>query len=184
MPCDHHIEEIDVLKERLQEAAALASTTSEEILITMGVKPRRAETGLGYIQTATAARQPHLYKVTAFHEKPDAAQANIYIQNAQMYWHAGIFIFTAEALLKNFAQHAPDILEMAQQAHSKARREDSAHHLGAPDSQAKSPRSFDHAILEKTDRLYMSHLNTNWHDVGTWPSLWRYHAAQEQRKSD
>jgi mannose-1-phosphate guanylyltransferase len=71
-PADHLILKQDLFAEEIKKALEIAS--SENALITLGIKPNRPETGYGYIQAGTkklSGKPDNLRRVKTFTEKPD-----------------------------------------------------------------------------------------------------------------
>ena len=102
LPSDHLLEDGEVWTECIQAAAAVAA---DGYLVTIGIKPTRAETGYGYIRAAeplpafTVGRAvPHV--VAEFVEKPDAERAEQFVASGEYYWNAGIFVMRAAAVLE------------------------------------------------------------------------------------
>ena len=59
---------------------ALSYTADKEVIVTIGIKPSRPETGYGYIAAANPTDVDEIYKVEAFKEKPDLTTAELYRQ--------------------------------------------------------------------------------------------------------
>ncbi|MEO1652545.1 MAG: mannose-1-phosphate guanylyltransferase, partial [Bacteroidota bacterium] len=87
---------------------ALEATASREILVTLGIKPTRPDTGYGYIQFS-AEDAKEVKKVQEFKEKPVLEIAQQYVDSGQYVWNAGIFIWNAQSIQKAFAQFMPEI---------------------------------------------------------------------------
>jgi mannose-1-phosphate guanylyltransferase len=66
-PSDHLILEEDVFKEVIINSLYTAST--EDCLITLGIKPSRPDPGYGYIQYTTKALNENVFKVKTFSPK-------------------------------------------------------------------------------------------------------------------
>ena len=74
LPADHHIPDSRGLRAAVRRAARAARKA--EVLVTLGVKPTRPDTGYGYIQRGprVGAPFPGFHRVKRFVEKPDAAR--------------------------------------------------------------------------------------------------------------
>ena len=79
-------------------------------LVTFGIVPQAPETGFGYIQ---ADAGEGVRKVLRFVEKPDAATAQIYLDQGGYYWNSGMFLFRASRYLEELDRYRPDILAAA-----------------------------------------------------------------------
>lgn len=98
-------------------------------LTTLGIAPTFAATGYGYIQAgevlplvtgdaeqARTGGQPlsEVYRVVAFHEKPDQARASEYLQTGSYWWNAGMFFASAPFLLASLEQYQPRFAQVLQ----------------------------------------------------------------------
>jgi len=75
LPSDHHIARPDAFRDALQAAARACQ---DGTIVTLGIRPSRAETGYGYLRRG-AEKGPGVYSVEAFVEKPDARTAERYV---------------------------------------------------------------------------------------------------------
>ena len=88
-PSDHL-----VTREREFEKAVLAGfdfVEEHDILLTMGIKPTRPETGYGYIQIGKPFGND-FYKVKTFTEKPKKEMAEVFLSTGEFFWNSGIFL--------------------------------------------------------------------------------------------
>lgn len=159
-------------------AKALEFVASNEVLLTLGIQPTRADTGYGYIkyQKEHVMDELCIHKVTAFTEKPSFDKAKHYFLSKEYLWNAGIFIWSAQAIQQAFKKYTPEIDALFKQGN------DSYNTLNEPKFIAKhyplSPDiSIDYAILEKADNVYTIPADIGWSDLGTWASL---HAVLEK----
>ena len=115
LPSDHVIP--DAAAFRAAVLAALPRALAGDI-VTFGVVPTRPETGYGYLHLAPgadpAADTPQ--PLAGFVEKPDAATALRLLAGGRHLWNAGIFLFSARALVAAFRAHRPDMLPPAEAA--------------------------------------------------------------------
>ncbi|MFK8102558.1 MAG: mannose-1-phosphate guanylyltransferase [Saprospiraceae bacterium] len=176
-PSDHIILKEEVFVAQLQRA--LAFTTAENALCTLGIQPTRPDTGYGYINFNEKETQAGIHKVIEFKEKPDEATAQTYVDSGAYLWNAGIFIWKAENVLAAFEQHAKEIHTILAK--------------GAPDYNTKSEQTFidqaypttpsisvDYAIMENAQNIYTIPADIGWSDLGTWASLHEESAKDEQ----
>ena len=94
------------------------------VLVTLGVRPTRPETGYGYIQVGAPLGQAHpkLHRVRRFVEKPDASRARRYLRHGGYLWNAGIFVWTARAILKEIERWMPGAAPRARPVRAEAGR--------------------------------------------------------------
>ncbi len=154
LPSDHHIARPDAFRTAL-EAAARASRDGD--LVTIGIRPTRAETGYGYLRRG-GQRPDGSYAVEAFVEKPDAATAERYLQDTAYAWNAGIFVFRADALLDALKRHLPKV-------HDGLTRDFAALPSISIDSGVMEPES------QTTHRIALVPGDFGWSDVGSFAAL-------------
>jgi mannose-1-phosphate guanylyltransferase len=171
-PADHRIADPRGLGVAVRRAARAA--TAEGVLVTLGVRPTRPDTGYGYIGIGAAANKAHpgLHRVRRFVEKPDAARARRFLASGDFLWNAGIFVWSARAILEEIAAHAPEI----DAALRPLRRSLRAGRGLAPGALARAYRAapalpVDVAVLERSRRVWCLPVTFPWSDVGTWQSL-------------
>lgn len=174
-PADHRIGDPRGFTAAIRRAARAAA--AEGVLVTLGVRPTRPETGYGYIGVGPAVGSPHagLHHVRRFVEKPDRARARRYLRGGGFLWNAGIFVWTARAILEEIAAHAPE-LDAAlaplrrDLERSRGRALPSAGAL-AHAYRAAPSLPIDVAVLERSARVWCLPVAFPWSDVGTWQSL-------------
>ena len=170
-PSDHVV--LDTAEFRRVVASGLKFVSENDSIVTLGMKPTRPETGYGYIQadlSYSTARNKEIFRVDAFHEKPDAETAARYIQRNYFFWNAGIFLWNINTIVNAFRIYQPDISQIF---------EDLLPYYGTEQEQAlineRFPRceniSVDYAIMEKAEEIYVFPADFGWSDLGTWGSL-------------
>ena len=169
LPADHSIPDGPAFARDLKRAASAASGAGA--LVTLGVKPARPDTGYGYIQAGAPAGSayPGLQRVRRFVEKPDAATARRYLRSGGYLWNAGIFVFTAAAILEEIEACAPE-LAAALEPLRRPPRVRSGERLRRVYRRAPS-FPIDVAVMERSRRVWTLPVAWHWSDVGTWLSL-------------
>ncbi len=169
LSADHVIPDGRAFRAAIRKAARAAQTA--DVLVTLGVEPKRPDPGLGYIQRGRAAgpEAPGLYRVRRFVEKPGEARARRYLGSGDYFWNAGIFAWSVRAILDELEAHAPD-LHRAFRPVLESRRRPSAAQLLRTYRSAPSV-SIDVAVLERSRRVWVLPVRFYWNDVGTWASL-------------
>jgi mannose-1-phosphate guanylyltransferase len=171
LPADHRIGDAAAFRSALRRAARAAR---EGVLVTLGVRPTRADPGLGYIALGAPVGSPHggLHRVRRFVEKPSAGRARRFLESGAYLWNAGIFVFRARAILEEIDAHAPelgDAMSVLRQASPRGRPGSEAGLARA--YRAARPISIDHAVLERSRRVWCLPVSFAWSDLGTWQSL-------------
>ena len=139
-------------------------------LLTLGIKPNRAETGYGYIQI-DEPEEGSLYKVKTFTEKPELELAKVFLESGEFYWNSGLFMWNVNTIIKAVEQLLPELA--AKLAPGKdvycTDREAAFIEENFP---ACPNVSIDFGIMEKADNVYVALGDFGWSDLGTWGSLY------------
>jgi mannose-1-phosphate guanylyltransferase len=165
LPADHLITDQAAFAAAVAQARDLAL---QGRIVTFGIQPESPETGFGYIQAEG-------HQVKRFVEKPDLYTARQYLATGGYYWNSGMFCFTAGAMLREMAQHCPDILQATLACLDKSSSQ--ATGSGQPlsldaTSFAKVPdNSIDYAVMEKTQAIAMVPCQIGWSDIGSWAAV-------------
>ncbi|MFT7592937.1 MAG: mannose-1-phosphate guanylyltransferase/mannose-6-phosphate isomerase [Paracoccaceae bacterium] len=171
-PSDHVVPDAPAFR-----AAVAAGTPAAQAgqLVTFGIKPTHGETGYGYLELAEdpgdfAARPLALKR---FVEKPDAAQADQMVAAGTYLWNAGIFLFSARAIIAAFAAHAPGLIDPVRAAVDQGQPDLGFLRL-APEPWAQADDiSIDYAVMEHADNLSVVPFAAGWSDLGGWDAVWR-----------
>lgn len=168
-PADQVIHKPEAFTDAL--LTALEASAQENVLITLGIQPTRPDTGYGYIQMM-GANEPHkIKKVKTFMEKPNLELALEFLDSGDYVWNAGIFIFSANTIIKAFQKYMPElhgIFHELQQDFYTAREPEA---IKKSYSQCHTI-SIDYGIMEKADNVYVVPCELGWSDLGTWKSLY------------
>ena len=165
--CDHFIPDAAAFSAGVLEAAKGAQAGH---IVTFGVRPTSPATGYGYILPGQILETtPGLYAVAAFAEKPDLASAKRFV--AQRYlWNSGNFVVRADVLLREAAQHAPDMLAAVTKAVDTGRTDGDQFALG-PEFSRVPNQPIDTAIMEKTSLAAVLPIDYVWSDLGSWDAV-------------
>lgn len=163
VPSDHMIKDIKSFVNTVKEGEKIAE---QDYIVTFGIKPSYPETGYGYINTSNNKISDG-YKVNRFVEKPDEKTAERYLAEGNYYWNSGIFMFKASVLLNEASKYAPEIYE-------KLKNFDFTKSPEIPFTEFdKMPSiSIDYAIMEKSDKIALVQLKSDWNDLGSWKSIY------------
>jgi len=171
-PSDHLIRKQDEFRMVMDEAFRFAS--GNDVLLTLGIKPDRPETGYGYIQANTmqpVAGYEGLHKVKAFTEKPELAMAKLFLESGDFYWNSGIFIWKASTILESYSRYLPDTFHTFNEGKELFGTAGEKEFITQAYSQCSSI-SVDYGIMEKADNVYVICTDLGWSDLGTWSSLY------------
>jgi mannose-1-phosphate guanylyltransferase len=144
----------------------LALAHAGDAIVTIGIKPTRAETGYGYLQRG-AEVGPGVFDVARFVEKPDAPTAARYLEAGDYWWNSGMFFFTARRLFDEAARHLPELAAILSEIKASA---DPA--ASAAARYPSAPKiSIDYGIMEKASGIRVVPGDFGWNDVGSWSAL-------------
>lgn len=160
---DWTVADADGFRAAAQRAMDLAER--QDVLVTVGAKPDRPETGYGWIVPGEPLGTGH--RIGRFHEKPSAEQAAALLATEAL-WNTGLFAWTAKRFRAEVAAHTPELKDTLP-------RLDVGDVEGA--FQAARPVSVDVGLFERTTRGAVVGASFGWDDVGSWAALRRVRAA-------
>jgi mannose-1-phosphate guanylyltransferase/mannose-6-phosphate isomerase len=172
LPSDHLVADVAAFRQALSRAAEIAV---EGGIVTLGIRPTRAETGFGYIEIGD--ERDGAFEVGRFTEKPTRQIAAEMVADGRHLWNSGMFITRADQLLDEARTYCPSLLEGVSAALPPGSEGDVD--LGEGFA-AVDAISFDYAIMEKTERAVVLPVEVGWDDVGSYRSL----LAASERDAD
>lgn len=162
VPSDHLIEDKDKFLSTVKKGEALAQ---QGYIVTFGIQPNYPETGYGYINTAEKLGEG--FKVKEFVEKPDIETAKKYLHAGTYFWNSGIFMFKSSVLFDETVKHAPEIAKVSQDFNFEKSNE-----IPFINFDKMPSISIDYAIMEKSDKIALVKLESDWNDLGSWQSIY------------
>lgn len=169
-PADHLI-----LKEarfRNFVKAAFKAAEANDVVV-LGIQPRWAETGYGYIEFPRnlTAGDGAVLNVTSFREKPDAKTAKKFVERGNFFWNAGMFFWRTSSVLDLIRHHQPKtatLLAGLPKFNSK--------NFGSKLSETYplcEDISIDYAVIERAEKVSGLALDDiGWNDVGSWEAVY------------
>lgn len=164
LPSDHHVTEPDAFCEAL--GVAVEEARSSERIVTLGVLPRWAETGYGYLELEREVDGLGVYEVARFVEKPDKERAESFVVGGRHLWNAGIFVFRASVFAKRLATHQPEIANLVERLRGVTDPTEVASLYAAMPNV-----SIDFGLMEHLDDTASIPLQCGWNDLGSWDAL-------------
>jgi mannose-1-phosphate guanylyltransferase len=180
-PSDHVIANVERFHEVLSEGIEIAA--SGENIIVLGIEPTRAETGYGYIESASLA-SGNARHVRRFTEKPNAERAAEFLRTGNFYWNSGMFLWSAHTLTNALTEHLPKTAALLEKI---------AADFGTRKFPATLRRlypkceniSIDYAVLEprsakgeQESNIYCLRGDFGWNDLGSWSALHEHQVAK------
>jgi len=180
-PSDHLIAKEDTFVKAIK--SCFRKATSEECLITLGIRPTRPDTGYGYIQfieSPVKEKDERIKKVKTFTEKPDHEMAKFFLQSGDFLWNAGIFIWSVKSIVKAYQKLLPDMASAFTSVKYNTAKEEE----GVKSAYAECKNiSVDYGILEKADNVYVRSSLIGWSDLGTYGSLYNHIAKDDKQNA-
>lgn len=151
---------------RATAARALDVAEQQDLVVTVGAKPSRPETGFGYVIPGDVLGDG-VHAIARFVEKPDADKARQMMADGAL-WNTGLFAWTARRFRAEVEQHGREVIQA----------------LGALDHgdaetfyAAVRPVSVDVGLFERTQHGAVVPGDFGWDDVGSWAALLRVRHA-------
>jgi len=163
VPSDHLIKNNEKFLQTVIKGEELAQ---KGYIVTFGIEPTYPETGYGYINVL---QEPVAggFKVKEFVEKPDEKTAQKYIDAKTYFWNSGIFMFKASTMIEEIKNLAPEIYKTMEEF------DFSTSNIIEYNLFDKMPNiSIDYAIMEKSDKIALVKLESDWNDLGSWQSIY------------
>jgi len=171
---DSLVQDLAAFQADLTLAAAVARKGH---LTLLGVKPRYAETGYGYIEKAEKLNgfaSDAVYAVASFREKPEKDLAETYLASGRFFWNSGLFVWQVAVILEELEEYLPQVVPTLK----ALLREQGVRSFGDLDCAvlgkvySQLPKvAIDHAVLEKSKRVAVVATDFGWADIGSWDAL-------------
>ncbi len=165
IPADHLVSPAEDLRAKLTAAATHANAARS--LVTLGLEPRHAATGFGWIRLAHELPRvgPHVvHRVGSFVEKPDRKRAEEFLSAGGHLWNLGMFAWRADVFLAEVARLLPEVARRSELAATSIERA----YDGMP------AVSVDHGVLEHAANVDCLPCAFEWDDVGSFAALARH----------
>jgi mannose-1-phosphate guanylyltransferase len=171
LPSDHFIRNRDLFHYLLKAAFEVAESG---YLVTLGITPTQPSTAYGYIQQGELLDGGYkypTYKVKNFKEKPDEQTAQKLLRTGDHSWNSGMFIWRADAILKEIDRQMPELggtLKAISSAWETAKQS------GVLNEHWKDLKNVtvDYGVMENAERVaILPASGLGWSDVGMWSSL-------------
>ncbi len=169
LPSDHLIKDYLAFDKTVQMAKSLAEMG---YIVTFGIKPTYPEIGYGYIKTLKPLQAGFI--VDRFVEKPDIDTAKKYLESGEYYWNGGIFMGKISTFLNEFQKFTPEISNQLEKLDFQRNFQiDYSIYENMPSI------SIDYAIMEKSDKIALVELQSDWNDLGSWQSIYNIKEKDE-----
>ncbi|KVU59664.1 LPS biosynthesis protein [Burkholderia ubonensis] len=174
MPADHAVPDIESFHAAVLRAARYAA---DGAMVTIGVVPRRVESGYGYIRVGVPIGQDGGFAIDRFIEKPRRELAEQYVHSGEYWWNSGIFVVRASVWLSAIGTVRPDIHSACREAHRNSTAADGFIRLGKQEFKNCPDDSIDYSVMERLAECgniagVVVPMDAPWSDVGSWDAIW------------
>lgn len=163
VPSDPLIKDLGAFKTTVMRGERLAK---QGYIVTFGVEPTYPETGFGYVNIEKEPIEGG-FKVKKFVEKPDAETAQKYLEDKTYFWNSGMFMFKASVFFEELKNTNSEISNLLNEF-DFSKSDDIPYN-----SFEKMPSiSVDYAVMEKSDKIALVKLESDWNDLGSWNAIY------------
>ena len=172
LPSDHYIYGEKEYLDTLKQAVDIAN--KRRGVVTLGIEPKRPETGYGYIQMGERVNgNIATYKVERFTEKPNIEVAKDFLQKGTYLWNSGIFVFRADVILREIEKYLPKMHSSLMEIYKYIGEEDEEKVIKEEYRKIEAI-SIDFGIMQKTRKAYVVRCNFLWDDIGSFTALSKF----------
>ncbi|HDS08881.1 MAG TPA: mannose-1-phosphate guanylyltransferase, partial [Firmicutes bacterium] len=164
---DHDIKPVNKFRKTIQTAAKIAR--EKDLIVTIGIRPTRPETGYGYLKLGKKLSGYQGYNVDRFLEKPNKQLAIQYLESKRYLWNAGMFITKPSVMLKEIEKYMPLLYKGLKEIENSINDTERVAQI----FKRFEKISIDFGVMEKTERIITLEADFEWDDVGDWLSLQR-----------
>lgn len=180
LAADHYIQDLDEFLKTLH--VGIEYVKMEDVIITLGMEPKRPEIGYGYIEAGDEVMSLNGYrilKVLRFIEKPDKKRAEEYLRSGRFYWNSGMFIWRNSLIQRLISQFMPLHWEALVRIRDAIGRWDEKDVL-REEFKGLEKVSIDIGVLEKAGNIFLIPSSFKWDDIGGWVALERVIEQDDQ----
>lgn len=174
LPADHIIPDQELFLKTVDYGAKLA--VEKKSIITIGIRPRSAHTGYGYIQHGELVHEDgefQSFTLNGFTEKPDLDTAREFLDAGNFLWNSGMFLWTCDTILTEIAQYMPELSALLNEIDGAigTKNEGAVIESLFPKSENIS---IDYGIMEQTKVGLVINGTFDWDDVGGWLAMEKF----------
>ncbi|MDZ7292689.1 MAG: sugar phosphate nucleotidyltransferase [candidate division KSB1 bacterium] len=173
LPADHLIDDDDVFRQTLLDAAKIAA--EKDVLITIGIQPTYPATGYGYIQfneEKISVGEATAYRVKTFAEKPNLETAKRFLDSGDFLWNSGIFVWRIPVIMAQIEEHLPHLYDGLQEIIPYLGKPEQDQIIDRVYQQIKSI-SIDYGVMENARNVVVLRGQFRWNDLGSWDEVYK-----------
>ena len=175
LAADHLIEKNNILIKSINKNK---KNLNDKNIFIFGIKPSSPSSEFGYF--VTKKMKNNINKVTRFIEKPSTNVAKLIIKK-KGYWNSGMFLIRKDSIINNYRKLQPKIYKNCLKAVIKSKRKKNIYTLNKTFYAQAKNKSFDYAILEKTQKINAIKLDLPWSDLGSWKEICKMYDRNKNR---
>lgn len=162
-PADHLIKNEEEFIKAIENGFEICE---KGFIVTFGIKPTRPETGYGYIEINEKIneKEPFIYKVKKFHEKPPLETAKKYIEERRFFWNSGIFLWDSNFFFEEIKNLRKEVYKIYEETLLKKKNIKEFYEKIEADS-------IDYGLLEHSKNIACCVSNFLWEDLGSFLSF-------------
>lgn len=168
VPSDHLIESKSKFNDHIKK---ISQNLHKDFIYVFGVKPKIPSTSFGYIKIGKEISS-YIHKVDKFIEKPNLKNAKKYFADNKFYWNAGMFLFSAETLIREMKIHSKKTLEICERLLKKKSKHYEFTNFPKSLFNTIKNEQFDTALIKKTAKAIVTPIDYKWFDIGSWSGYW------------
>lgn len=168
VPADHWIDQVGAFRRSVR--AAIRAAVAHRTIVTIGIRPTSAHSGLGYLcagPRVNGVAAPRAFRLSRFIEKPSRAVAARLMRRSGTYWNSGLFIGQAAVMLERLADTLPTHARQLTPLGAAWSRPDAAARARAA-YRRLAPISFDHGVMAHLRGGVVVEGRFSWADLGSW----------------
>lgn len=177
VPSDHVIQNNDVFV-NVTKAAFAAITEHPDHIATLGIKPDKADTGLGHLkmgQLKGIFNNEKAYLISKFCEKPELRLALKYFRSGEYLWSSANYVFKASELLTWIKKYRPESYNTLENINLLLgqKSSESIKEKIASLYQNIESEQLANSVVEQPDfgKALVIPADMGWNDVGNWDAL-------------
>ncbi len=141
---------------------------TENNIFVFGIKPNFPSTQYGYFLTKKIYKD--FNKVVKFIEKPGLSKAKKILKK-NGYWNSGIIFARKDSIINNFKKYQLSTFILCVDSVNRSKKRKNVYYLSKKSFAKIKEKSFDYAILEKSNNINGIRLKIPWTDLGSWKEI-------------
>lgn len=157
---------------------AIEHAINHQILVTLGIKPKRISQRHGWIQlqvepTKNGPVAP-FYLAKTFMENPPEELSEMFMKSGEFVWSSGFTIGCIAAFKANYKQYLPEMHELFEEGNTFYNQPREQNFIKKTYEYCEFV-SFKYSILFKTKQLHVLTTHMAWTNLGSFNTLWEVH---------